>query len=1094
MTVDLFVSQLNKISEEELLKSLKNRDKSKKHIIIAPDRCTLNIEKKLFDILDEECLVGLDVLTFSRLAKIELNKSNINEKVLTKNSAVAIIKKILLDNEKSLENFSKAIKFNGFSSELYNTICLFKSCNIESGDIDIQTKEKALNLKLSDIKFVYEKYEEFLKQDYTDSFNRLSLFASKINKDTFKDTCFYFVCFEDFTKQQYLIIEKLIRFAQSVSFACTWSKASSKIANANIYLNAVFYGVMDLCSQVGVCPNIKKIVNDENVLLNNFLSLSVDKDFSKDLNSFEKEGYKLYKYSSVLDEVKHIVADIKFKIINENLGFKDFSIVVPNIDGFSKMLIKEFDKYGIMYYLDSSDKLNENYIVRILLSILNILTGDFDKYDVLAYLKSPFANFSQEKVYAYENYINRYGLMGKALLGEVKGEIFESFDKILTQMEEFSLPQTVEDFVEGIRKFLSNIGFYVNLENYLKDNLEKNELILFRKNRQVIERVDKAFDELGEVFKDNICSFEEFLELFKAYIEDATLVLPPISLDAVFVGDYNKSFFERNKYVYIIGANEGVMPSYNLDTGIITDRDISNLSNKNKLNPTVAVINKRKRFKVYENLFIGEHTIISYHESGESGEEAYSSVWLDSISKILGLKVIDGSSELDMISSSRLNLDIKNVVFNNFNEETAKDNFIFLIKQWQANSNNKNFVTLTSSLNSALNNKSKFSNFVLDNLNYQNKVPKLIDAKDIYFKNGKCSISEVERFYHCPYEHFVDYGLRLEENKQSEISAMDNGNILHEYLRLIVPKVVKNFENEEFLSNIETIAKNTISYVLERNEDYDYIVKNPKLSYFVDSLKNEAVRIIKALIYQQKNSKFIPNENYLEYAFDKKGETIEFEAGGKKLVVKGFIDRVDIFEDGFRIIDYKTGKTSSTFKDFSDLVNGKKIQLFVYLMAFEKVSKLKPLGAFYMPILNSFEKEDSLSLYKLQGIIENSLETLFASDMNLKDAEYQSKIIDVKTDKNGLISKNNRILSMEQLKELSNFAFNLLKGAVERILSGEIAPNPLGKDYFNSSCKLCKFKAICGFNELYGNTIRDEIKISRFEDFENFIKGGDEIE
>jgi len=29
MTVDLFVSQLNKISEEELLKSLKNRDKRK---------------------------------------------------------------------------------------------------------------------------------------------------------------------------------------------------------------------------------------------------------------------------------------------------------------------------------------------------------------------------------------------------------------------------------------------------------------------------------------------------------------------------------------------------------------------------------------------------------------------------------------------------------------------------------------------------------------------------------------------------------------------------------------------------------------------------------------------------------------------------------------------------------------------------------------------------------------------------------------------------------------------------------------------------------------------------------------------------------
>lgn len=1093
MTVDLFVSQINRISEEELLLSLKNRDRSKKHIIIAPDRCTLNIEKKLFELLDEECFVDLDVLTFSRLAKIELSKLSISEKVLTKNSAVAIIKKILLDNEKNLSNFNKAIKFNGFSSELYNTICLFKSCNIESFDIDIETKEKALNLKLKDIKLIYEKYEEFLKQDYTDSFNRLTLFASLINKETFKDTCFYFVDFEDFTKQQYLIIEKLIRFSNSVAFACSWSKASESIKNANIHLNAIFYGVMDLCSQIGATPNIIKISKD-NVLLNNFLSLSVEKDFDNKRELLESGGLKLYKYSSILDEIKHTVTEIKFKIINENLNFNDFSIIVPNIDTYANLLIREFNKFGISYYLDSSDNLNENFIVRVLISVLNILAGDFDKYEVLAYLKSPFSNICEEKVFAYENHINRYGLMGKTLLGEANGEKFEVFDKFLAQIEEFSLAQTIGDFIDGVRKFLEKIGFYANLEEYLKENLEKDDLILFRKNKQVVERIDKAFEELGEVFKNDICSFGDFVELFKAYIEDATLVLPPISLDAVFVGDYNKSFFEKNKYVYIIGANEGIMPSYNLDTGIITDRDISNLSNKNKLNPTVAVINKRKRFKIYENLFVGEKTIVSYHESGESGEDAYSSVWVDSISKILGLKIIDGSKELDIISNSRLSLNRENIIFNNFNEETAKENFIFLIKQWQANANAKNFITLTSSLNNALNKKSKFSTFVLDNLNYKNEVPKLKRAKEIYFKSGKCSISEVERFYHCPYEHFVDYGLRLEENKLSEISAMDNGNILHEYLRLIVPKVVKNYQDSEFLSKMDYIAKNTMTYVLEHNADYDYIIKNPKLSYFVDSLKNEAVRILRALVYQQENSQFIPNEKYLEYAFDKKGEQIELVVGGKKLVVKGFIDRVDIFNDGFRIIDYKTGKTSSTFKDFSDLVNGKKIQLFIYLMAFEKVSGLKPLGAFYMPILNAFEKENSLDLYKLQGVIESSMETLLASDKNLEQWGYKSKIIDVKTSKKGLITKNNRILDASQLKALSDYAFKLLKDACGRILDGEITPNPLGKDYINSSCKLCKFKAICGFSELYGNCLKDELSVGKFEDFENIVKGGEEIE
>ena len=81
------------------------------------------------------------------------------------------------------------------------------------------------------------------------------------------------------------------------------------------------------------------------------------------------------------------------------------------------------------------------------------------------------------------------------------------------------------------------------------------------------------------------------MDLFEAYLADSTLVLPPLALDSVFVGDFEKSFVPNNHFVYILGANEGVMPSYNLDTGIITDKDISKLSNKNKLNTSGSVSN-----------------------------------------------------------------------------------------------------------------------------------------------------------------------------------------------------------------------------------------------------------------------------------------------------------------------------------------------------------------------------------------------------------------------------------------------------------------------------------------------------------------------
>ena len=58
-------------------------------------------------------------------------------------------------------------------------------------------------------KRIYSEYEKFLKTEYTDSFNMLRLFADTLNKDNLKNTCFYFVEFDDFTSIYLQIISKI---------------------------------------------------------------------------------------------------------------------------------------------------------------------------------------------------------------------------------------------------------------------------------------------------------------------------------------------------------------------------------------------------------------------------------------------------------------------------------------------------------------------------------------------------------------------------------------------------------------------------------------------------------------------------------------------------------------------------------------------------------------------------------------------------------------------------------------------------------------------------------------------------------------------
>ena len=208
----------------------------------------------------------------------------------------------------------------------------------------------------------------------------------------------------------------------------------------------------------------------------------------------------------------------------------------------------------------------------------------------------------------------------------------------------------------------------------------------------------------------------------------------------------------------------------------------------------------------------------------------------------------------------------------------------------------------------------------------------------------------------------------------------------------------------------------------------------------------------------------------------------------KKYKIIGVIDRIDKCDDYFRIIDYKTGKSSSTFEDFSDVANGKKIQLFIYLMAFEKVSNKKPVGVFYMPILNSFSKEDCLDLYKLQGVMEESISTVLKFDDNLNEADIESKIVNVKT-KKGNIVFTNKMINESDFHKISDYSFKMLKSACDDILKGVIEPYPLGKDLNSLQCKWCNYKAICGFSELYGNNYKVEKKVGNMEKFNEIIEG-----
>ena len=1044
-------AKIGQISLQKCLNNIKELRKTGKVIVICPDRMALQIENKIFDTLKVSSLFDCDVYTMSRLSLKVLKKLGNNKKILTKQLAVTIIKKILLEN--NFSSFKNVVNFNGFALKLFEIISMFKSSKITPNMLLENTTNQILKEKLTDLNVVYEKYEEFLQTDYTDSFNKLDLFCSSVT-DEFKNTHIIFVGFDDFTKQMLNIIKMFIEKSKSVTIATASSYGFEKeITNKNLFVNNVFYSLIDLCKANGLMYKIdvvnKELSKEKNYLLNNLYSYNPNEYYD------EIDDVKIVSFAKEESELDFVLKDIKYKIIKNNLKYENFSICCPNLKERSVEIKNKFSEYNIPCFLDISQTLNETALCLYVENIFNCILNNFKKEDFLNLLKNVYSNVLFEDVCNFELFLNENSvdyveLKHCANFENIKN-IYEHIS-ILKNVKENRLGQFVEILFSLLNDFEIDKITYNLIETFnLNSKIEES-----KSYKMTYEKFIDALNELNVLLSDYTLSIENFYKILKVYLENVSITIPPIIGDVVMVYDINNSFVDNNDYMYILSTIDGLVPHVINDVSLISDNEINLFSSSLKLGPTCDLINKRNKFKVFENLFkFNKQLTISYYTSSSDSANIVSPIISNLFKIFKNLKIINGD---EYISNYNYFEKVENkYVFelNNVSKNSAYLNFINLTKNFDNNFNKNNFNKYYYSLMSALPD-AKFTKEVLLNNDFVNSANKL--TKNIFFNSGTTSVSQIETYYSCPYKHFVRFGLNLKEQKQGVLMPNDIGTILHEFNS----KIILNFTKELTDNEIENLSKEILDDIL--NSKYKKYVENVKNKNVIKNLYFESLRIAKTIYFEQQNSDF--KNKYNEKQFNNLKE-LSVTKNGVTIFVKGFIDRIDVKDNMFALIDYKTGQ--DVF-NYTDLYSGKKLQLLVYVKGASLMLNKEPVCACYLPLKNDFSKND-INQYKFKGIFVDSLSELNRLDYNLFDKTKSS--VDVKINKDGSFESNTKkyCLSKLQIEELANFAFDLVVKAVEEILNGNIEPNPL---YANrkSACEFCEYKGLCNFNTVYHNKYR----------------------
>lgn len=311
--------------------------------------------------------------------------------------------------------------------------------------------------------------------------------------------------------------------------------------------------------------------------------------------------------------------------------------------------------------------------------------------------------------------------------------------------------------------------------------------------------------------------------------------------------------------------------------------------------------------------------------------------------------------------------------------------------------------------------------------------PKL--SQSIFFKNNTLygSISSFERYFNCPYQYFIQYGLKVNDFQEG-INAATIGNILHGIMHYLVSNYHDDYDKLDDLT-IKSIIDQAFSKLVLL---YPYDQK--LITVLKRNFTTMFIRCYNDMQRLNKGDTFKPLTS--EHDFIK-----EIKLDDMTISLKGIIDRIDVTSDTYRIIDYKSSEHQLKS---TKVENGQQLQLLTYLWLMQEQLQKQPEGAYYYSFDNRKTEVVPLKFSKQSH-------TLTEYDQESWLEKYQKEH---QYDGWHFIKKDESDKNVKDLTWLNEQLSILYRLLAQELLQGNIAPKPL-----SGACKYCLYLSVCRYYE-----------------------------
>ncbi|MDR0434948.1 MAG: PD-(D/E)XK nuclease family protein [Gracilibacteraceae bacterium] len=1009
-------------------------------LLLAPEQATLQMEKELADSLGG--LWRVQALSFQRLARRVLAEVGGDQKIrLSESGSHMLVTKIMLEHREELRRLAPLAASAGMAAKIARGVTELKSEGIAPADLrDLpwlparETREK-----MADLTLIYERYDEALSRAAGDMADLMTEAAAGLAECEFLRAAAVWVDgFAGFSWQERLLLRALAAVAAQMTVTLSFDPAAGAEIDIFAKSRRTYDQLAALATETGLAlravPLTAAARTDALSHLEHNLFRYPTRPFPAPL---PPAAVNTRCAADPRREVEYTAATV-LALAGENIAWERIAVATRDLAVYAPLLEQEFARYGIPYFTDHKRGVTGHPLAALILALLELARAPWREEALFAAIKTGFFPLALDDADRLENYCLAQGIepwqwdLGRQFRWpDSLAPAAAAVQAALTPF--FTLVRAAEREPEHYNVAALSLALYDCLERleaartlavWTEEGAGEAGDVYAQTHAQIWRELTRLLDELTGILGEEAVPLTEYAAMLQSGVAAVSIGVVPPRRREVQIASLERSRLPEVDVLFLLGATEDALPPRQADDGFLDERDRLILSQAG-----VTLLPRGRDGYLDEMFFI-------YNALSKARSRLY-------ITRPLGDGT--GGEKTPSFLQARLKQ-----LFPGLRESFAgRARRAPTVRAW----NMPEPARLGAGVRRAL-------------------------CGDWL----RASVTELERYAACPFEHFARDWLKLKERPRAEADAPAAGQLYHQALCEFGRALSEKSGRETAIDAAWcTERMDALFSQVAAQANYQAFRRNSRNQGRAERIRRVLLYVAALLGEHFRAGSFAPWALEKSFRADAAWPPLTAAQSGEPapspLDVSGQIDRIDLASIGghdyLRVIDYKSSQTEFSLEQFH---YGLSLQLPLYMEAalrFAADGKARPAGFLYFPVREPdvSSEEGPLAAAETakrkkrgaapQGALLADKTVLAAMDRNI--AGGYSELLNISLSGGEDKFRGAGLLTAGQMDALRRHLRRLLAAGSENMLAGDVRINPY-KLREQTACLWCRYGDICRFD------------------------------